>query len=166
MKLITIFLFMAAIYIISFYGCSAEEEVNHISAIFTQVNLSPGDTVGHFIVTDSVYISEDTTDWAGIIHFSGETEISGTFGNHPVQPDLQTVSFFPDRNTVHLLPRYIKDERNGWLTFNNEDDDPLIVTLRNHNSGTARIIISDFIYIYDRSGAENRARLLEIVEFE
>jgi hypothetical protein len=164
-KRTSILYFLAVLFLLT-AGCSDEPEEIESTAVFTSTNISEGDSVGSLVV-DEVQISLTGGDnWSGFITFSGTVEISGRYGDHPAYPDSGSVSFFPDEKSNIQLPRYYKDERNGWFSFSNEADDPLLTALRNPETGTARIIISEFFYAYAPGDVENSARLLDILQLD
>jgi hypothetical protein len=111
-------------------GCSGDEDES-ASAVFNPHEIERGTFVGDLTVTEVEHYDTEAADWSGIVTFHGELEISGRYGEHPVFPDIGSVCFFPDDRSVRMLPRYSGDKRDGWFSFSNEDDDPLLAPLRN-----------------------------------
>jgi hypothetical protein len=159
-------LYLLTFFILLIAGCSDDAETAESPAEFESTNISKGDSVGQFVVQEVQVNPAGSDNWSGYLIFGGTVEISGKYGKHPAYPDSGTVSFFPDEKSRSQLPRYVKDERNGWFTFSNEADDPLLTALRNPNTGYAKIVISEFFYTYGQSDVENSARLLDILQLD
>lgn len=146
--------------------CSGQIKKDGPTAVFHSIEIHKGDSVGQFLINEINIDRKFDDDWSGYIIFTGAVEISGRYGEHPAFPDLEVVCFFPDENSVTILPKFVKDERNGWFSFSNAEDDTLLSEMKKSKTGRARIIISDFFYAYAPSDVENSAQLKKIIELK
>lgn len=100
------------------------------------------------------------------LDFSGEVKISGTYEHSgPHGPMTPCIAFYPDSNSLRLLPKTKDDTRPVWFRLNDyyriKDNFGVI-----DSSGKASILINNYIIDLREAATSNTADLVKIVDLE
>jgi len=99
------------------------------------------------------------------IHFKGKKILSGKYEyndkNDQFWPD--SYAFYPDENSIKLLPVMNFDQRMVWFIFSNPRKDEILKKLKG-KTGKVTLEIQDFQIFYYPSELANKAFLIQMIK--
>ncbi|MCG0239375.1 MAG: hypothetical protein L6E13_09275 [Firmicutes bacterium] len=124
-----------------------------------------GDTVGGLRVVrmEGAYLDEDRTLFSGIIEFSGEVTLSGTYIHYPPEEEFvggQVCFDQLDEASLARLPRARGDERYLWFCFTNREE--ARQALAPAGVGEATVVIDGYTINLQHTETWNTARLVRV----
>jgi hypothetical protein len=134
--------------------------------IFTVEGVTAGDTVAGMEIVSLEPVNPDFSALSNenaVVKFIGPAMIDGKWKHHTEEEMLgEMVCLTPDEKSKTLLPAIKGNERDGNFCFRNEEAKTELGPPG--ASGTAKVLISDFVYYSYPSEGVNTATLLKVLK--